>query len=129
MKYLLDVNVVVALLIAAHEHHESAETWAGTLQRDDQVLLCPWSEIGFVRVALAAGYVPDAATARRVLAAFQAAKAEVGFIADDRRAAHLPAWVKTPGQTGDGHLASLAAAGGAKLATFDRDIPGAEKIA
>lgn len=128
MKYLLDVNVLVALLIAAHEHHESAEVWVQTLREGDQVLLCPWSEIGFVRVALAAGYVSDVSTARRVLAAFRVAKATVGFIADDRRAAHLPSWVKTPGQTGDGHLASLAAACGANLVTFDKGIPDVEVI-
>ena len=129
MKYLLDTNVLVALLIAAHEHHESAEIWVGALNGGDDVLLCPWSEIGFIRVALAAGYVPDVTIAQRALAAFRAARAKVAFAADDRRAAHLPSWAKTPGQIGDGHLASLAATCGAKLVTFDKGIPGAKVIA
>jgi hypothetical protein len=119
MKYLLDVNVLVALLIQAHEHHEAAESWAAALGRSDQVLLCSWTEIGFVRVSVAAGYVPDIALARRTLERFRAGRAEVAFVADDRRAAHLPGWVKTPAQTSDGHLASLAVSSGAQLATFD----------
>ena len=128
MKYLLDVNVLVALLIQAHEHHAAAEAWAAALDRSDQVLLCSWTEIGFVRVSLAAGYVPDIALARRALGMFRAGKAEVTFVADNRRVAHLPDWVKTPAQTSDGHLASLAVSCGAKLATFDDRLTGAYAI-
>ena len=129
MKYLLDVNVLVALLIQAHEHHDAAESWVAALDRSDQVLLCSWTEIGFVRVSLAAGYVQEIVLAREALAGFRAGRAEVAFLADDRRAAHLPAWVSTPAQTSDGHLASLAAGCGARLATFDARLPGAFPIA
>jgi predicted nucleic acid-binding protein len=128
VKYLLDVNVLVALLIQAHEHHEAAESWAAGLDRSDQVLLCSWTEIGFVRVSVAAGYAQDIDLARRTLERFRAGLAEVGFVADDRRAAHLPDWVKTPAQTSDGHLASLAVSCGAKLATFDGRLAGAHAI-
>jgi energy-converting hydrogenase Eha subunit C len=37
------------------------------LDPSDRVLLCSWSEIGFVRVSVAAGYVPDIALSRKVL--------------------------------------------------------------
>jgi hypothetical protein len=37
-------------------------------------------------------------------------------------------WVKTVKQTTDGHLAQLAKANGAILATLDRGIPGAFQI-
>jgi hypothetical protein len=47
------------------------------------------------------------------------------FIADDHDASRLPAWVKTPKQTTDGHLAQLAKANAAVLATLDRGIPSA----
>jgi hypothetical protein len=128
MRYLLDVNVLVALLIQAHEHHDAAEAWVATLDQADQILLCSWSEIGFVRVSVAAGYVPEVAVARRALGMFRAGKAAVSFAADDRGAAHLPVWVKTPAQTSDGHLVSLAVSCGAKLATFDSRIAGAHAI-
>jgi predicted nucleic acid-binding protein len=128
VKYLLDVNVLIALLIHAHEHHDAAESWAAGLSGSDQVLLCSWSEIGFVRVSVAAGYVPDIDLARRMVARFRAGIAEVRFVTDDRRAIHLPAWVNTPAQTSDGHLASLAISCGAKLATFDGRLAGAYAI-
>ena len=96
MNYVLDVNVLVSLLVQSHEHHEAAEAWVAALDRSDRVFLCSWTEIGFVRVSVAAGYVPDIALARRTLGMFRAGKAEIAFVADNRRAAHLPDWVKTP---------------------------------
>ena len=124
MKYLLDVNALVALLISDHEHHERAETWIKGLSDRDEVLLCAWTEMGFIRVALAARYLVDVPTARKILLGFRAARAKTGFVNDDRRSQHLPSWVKTHAQVGDGHLLSLAESCGAKLATFDQGIPG-----
>jgi hypothetical protein len=46
------------------------------------------------------------------------------FISDSQDISHLPKWVKTPKQTTDGHLAELARANGAQLATLDGKIPG-----
>ncbi|HWC18377.1 MAG TPA: hypothetical protein VG498_15250, partial [Terriglobales bacterium] len=46
------------------------------------------------------------------------------FIRDDHDISHLPPWVKTAKQTRDGHLAKLANANGAILATLDAKIPG-----
>jgi hypothetical protein len=45
------------------------------------------------------------------------------FIPDGQDISHLPSWVKTATQTTDGHLAQLAAANSAVLATLDRQIP------
>jgi len=128
VRYLLDVNVLLALQIAAHEHHGLAEAWVETLSERDEVLLSAWVEMGFVRVALAARYLPDVPMARRVLHGFKAARAKVGFVADDRRCTHLPAWVKSHAQVGDGHLVSLATACDAILVTLDKGISGAKSI-
>ena len=46
-RYLLDVNVLVALLDEDHIHHELASEWFDT--RDLQWALCPFSEAGFLR--------------------------------------------------------------------------------
>jgi hypothetical protein len=45
------------------------------------------------------------------------------FIPDGQDISHLPSWVKTAKQTTDGHLAQLAGANSAVLATLDRRIP------
>jgi len=50
---------------------------------------------------------------------------EVSFIPDDHDVSHIPAWVKTAKQTTDGHLAQLAKAKSAILATLNERIPGA----
>lgn len=50
------------------------------------------------------------------------------FIADRVCGADLPPWVTKSPDTTDGHLLMLAKANGARLATLDRFIPGAEFI-
>jgi hypothetical protein len=50
------------------------------------------------------------------------------FIPDDHDMSHLPSWVKFARQTTDGHLARLAKAKGAILATLDGRIPRAFQI-
>lgn len=125
MKYLLDVNVLMALLISRHQHHTRAEAWVASLAVGDAVLLCGWTEIAFIRVSLNTGDIPDVATGQKALAGFKAGAANVAFVPDRARASALPAWVQTAGQLGDGHLLCIATAAGAKLATCDSNIPGA----
>ncbi len=124
MNYLLDVNVVVALLGETHDLHDRAERWVATLTAADDLLLCPWVEVGYIRVTLATRRDLALADAQRLLAAMRCGHARLRAIADNSRAAALPAWVKHHGHVGDGHLLALAADQGAKLATLDTGIPG-----
>jgi predicted nucleic acid-binding protein len=55
-------------------------------------------------------------------------KMPLTFLPDGVDVAQLPAWVKNPKQTTDGHLLQLASAHGATLATLDERIPGAYLI-
>ncbi len=66
MKYLIDVNIALAALIAGHSEHGRAEKWLGGLAVSDEVLLCPLVELGFVRVALLGKYINEMATAKRL---------------------------------------------------------------
>jgi hypothetical protein len=50
------------------------------------------------------------------------------FNPHDHDISHLPPWVKTSKDTTDGHLAELAKAHGAMLATLDESIPGSYLI-
>lgn len=128
MKYLLDVNALVALLVAAHVHHQRVRAWIAGLGEEDAVLLTPWTEVAFLRVGLAAQLLPDVATGRKLIKGISAGTAVVEFIADTSRARDLPAWASTPAKLGDGHLFALAESQGARLATFDQGIPGAVLI-
>lgn len=123
MIYLLDVNALLALAHAAHVHHRRAARWVTTLRKTDRLATCSITELGFVRVAPQARLSPDLAAARDLLARLTASRRpRFVRLADDLGAESLPAWVKTPSQTTDGHLVALAAARAARVATLDEGI-------
>ena len=126
MIYLLDVNALVALGFANHEFHSRVASWVRA-QHFPPLATCSITELGFVRVlAHASAYGVTIAQARTLLLRMkQSRQPDFRFIVDDHDVSRLPAWVKTANQTTDGHLASLAASAGGRLATLDRRIPGA----
>jgi len=127
MKYLLDVNALVALGFLQHEFHQRVANWLRTLAPREglELLTCSITELGFVRVlAQASQYGFTVSHARSLLLRLKAGDVvKFTFISDDHDIARLPAWVKTPKQTTDGHLAELAKANGALLATLDGRTP------
>ena len=131
MKYLLDVNVLVALGFSEHEFHGHVARWALSLEATDAVLAtCPVTEMGFVWVlAQTAQYGLSVAEAKDLLREVKETfPVSFEFIADDHGVSHLPWWVRAPKQISDGHLAQLAKSKGAEFATLDRGIPGAFQI-
>lgn len=137
-RYLLDVNVLVAWGWADHVDHLRVDAWlAGLLgpafrtdammEPSATVLTTPITELGFVRVSLLrARHGVSLAQASRVLAGLLARLGSAHqFLPDDSPVARLPRWVRDAAQTTDGHLAVLAQAHDAQLATCDTGIPGA----
>jgi len=126
MKHLLDVNALVALGFLQHEFHERVAGWVRTLTTKGvpELATCSITELGFVRVlAQAPQYGFTISHARTLLLRLKAGDAlKFTFIADDHDVSHIPAWVKTARQTTDGHLAQLAKAKGAILATLDARV-------
>jgi predicted nucleic acid-binding protein len=124
LKYLLDVNVLLAAVWPTHNHHADTFAWLA----DKQIAVCPICELGFLRIstnkkALGA----DMVTARRLLAKF-CSDLQGERIHDD-----LPALDSHPGtsdQVTDHYLADLAAKHGLKLATLDEHLkhPSAELV-
>jgi len=129
MRYLLDVNVLVALGIEHHEFHDRVASWIRS-QQSPTFATCSITELGFVRVLTqASAYGFTMAQALGLLVRLKGAIAlPFTFIADDHDITRLPSWVKTAKQTTDGHLAQLASAHSAMLATLDQRIPGAYLI-
>jgi len=129
MKYLLDVNVLVAFGIIDHEFHERVAAWISELDSKGVLELgtCSITELGFVRVvAQTQRYGCTVPEARVLLLHMKAREACVfSFISDDQDISEIPGWVKNPKQVTDGHLVQLAKANGAVLATLDGKIPGA----
>ena len=132
MRYLLDVNALVALGFLQHEFHERIARWVRWLASRGipELATCPITELGFVWVlAQAPQYGFTVAHARNVLLRLKGGKTlKFTFIPDDHDVSQLPAWVKSGKQTTDGHLVQLAATKGVILATLDGRIPGAYVI-
>ena len=129
MRYLLDVNALVALGFLEHEFHERVARWVLSLREGTryELLTCPITELGFVRVlSQAQQYGLTVAQSKTLLVRL---RKQTGvpfeFIADNHDVSRLPAWAKTGRQTTDGHLAELARAHGAILATLNERIPAA----
>jgi len=130
MRYLLDVNALVTLGFLQHEFHERVAAWvrASIAKETVELATCSITELGFVRIlAQAPQYGFAVSQARDLLMQLKATSA-LKFVPDDHDISHLPAWVKTAKQTTDGHLAQLAKAKGAILATLDNRIPRAFQI-
>ena len=129
MTYLLDVNALVALGFINHEFHDRVASWIQS-QNSATFVTCSITELGFVRVLTQApAYGFTVAQARALLLRLKEAGAHrFSFIADQHDVSYLPSWVKAPKQITDGHLAKLASANGAVLATLDENIPGAYRI-
>ena len=116
--YLLDANVLIALTVAEHEHHERASAWASTI---DAFALCPVVEGALVRFLVRIG--ESARVAQDVLRAVHALPGcefwpdTLSYVATDLDHLHGHR------QVTDAYLASLAAARpGATLATLDERL-------
>jgi predicted nucleic acid-binding protein len=129
VKYLLDVNVLVAWGWKEHTDHDRVARWLA-LERGKsgtEFLTSPIPELGFVRVSVqrAAGTVAvgEACTALEgMLASLGRAHS---FIPDDQRGSGLPGWCRVAARTTDAYLLKLANAHDAKLVTLDTGIPDA----
>lgn len=113
--YLLDANVLIALCVAEHEHHDRASRWAETVER---MALCPIVEGALVRFLVRLG--ESARTASAVLARVYAVDG-VDFWPDSVTYAEAPLdGVRGHRQVTDAYLVALAAAvDDARLATLD----------
>ena len=129
MKFLLDVNVLVAWGWSDHVDHERTATWIGAAKSEPTTLMLTSSipQLGFVRVSVqrTGGRVTVKEASETLVGMVSALGTCHFFLSDDRPASDFPAWCQTASRTTDSHLFQLAEAHGAKLATLDTGIPGA----
>src|SRR5438552_1259715 len=98
MKFLLDVNALIALGVVNHQFHARALTWAGN-RVSSELLTCPITELGFVRVLSQASYGYTVVQARDLLLEMKkSSSVPLVFIADRNGISELPAWVWSPRQ-------------------------------
>ena len=127
--YLLDTNLLIALLWPSHAQHARAVKWFSR-HRSRGWATCPMTEAGFVRIVSNPAFSRDAVRpidATRVLAANTVAK-DHKFWADDHPfvegVAFAAARLVGHQQVTDAYLLGLAMLRGGALATLDRGIEG-----
>lgn len=118
MTDLLDANVLIALVVADHVHHTSAEAWISGSA--DRFATCPITQGSLVRLLLREGQ--SAGTAHAVLAAL-AADDRHEFWPDNLSYRDVPlTGVIGHRQVADAYLAQLARDQAGRLVTFDQGL-------
>lgn len=133
MIYLLDVNVLLAMAYTMHVHHTLVLNWFDEqriLHSPSHVTLatCATTELGFIRIASGPARLAASLKQARDDLRLLKLRERMLFIGDRVTGDQLPDWVAKGAQTTDGHLLVLARASGARFATLDQSIPGADLI-
>ena len=129
-RFLLDVNALLALLDPMHVHHDAAHQWY-ELHSPLRLLTCSLVENGVIRVASQPKYPNCLGTSGRVREALQKFIVQVQAksclhqisLLDDQ--VLLRPDLLSPSRVSDMYLLAMAAANGARLATFDQRIAAA----
>ncbi len=126
-RYLLDVNVLIALVDPAHVQHDTAHDWFAHTGRK-AFATCPITENGLLRIVGHPKYPNSPGPPSEVMPALLAFRALPGHafwsdslsLADDRLldAARLTGHARVT----DSYLLALAAANHGKLATLDHKL-------
>lgn len=118
MTILLDANVLIALLVDDHVHHQAAENWFVGMAGN--FATCPITQGSLMRLLIREGQ--SAAAARAILNG-TAADSRHEFWADDIPYTDVPTQgIVGHRQVTDAYLAHLARARGSRLATFDQAL-------
>ena len=118
MTVLLDANVVIALTVTDHVHHDVVENWF--IRRSEPFATCPVTQGALVRFLLRAG--ATAHDARDVVRGLRTADGhefwadDLGYDGIDLRG------VVGHKQVTDAYLAGLTRSRGGRLATLDRAL-------
>ena len=127
MRYLLDVNVLVALIDPAHVQHDAAHDWFVARGRQAWAT-CPLTENGVLRVVAHARYPNSPGLPAAVVPLMAGLRALPGhaFWADDVSLLDAEKIDATrllhSSQVTDSYLLALACAHGGQLASFDRRL-------
>jgi uncharacterized protein len=115
---LLDANVLIALLVDDHVHHQAAENWFVGMAGN--FATCPITQGSLMRLLIREGQ--PAAAARAILNGTVADSLHE-FWADDIPYTDVPTQgIVGHRQVTDAYLAHLARARGSRLATFDQAL-------
>jgi toxin-antitoxin system PIN domain toxin len=127
MTYLLDVNVLIALIDPAHVQHDAAHDWFAAHGKKSWAS-CPLTENGVVRIVGNVCYPNSPGTPAAVAQLMTGLCALPGHVYWPDDISLLDAKkidasrILSSAQVTDSYLLALACAHGGKLATFDRRL-------
>ena len=117
MRYLLDVNALLAWEHGSSPHHGTFHAWAKVVGSEN-LWTCALCELEFLRVSMQVfGYSLHQATG-----ALKVMKQSAGGFVGVAPSPQLPAWSVNASRTSDGYLAQIARENDMRLATFDACI-------
>jgi uncharacterized protein len=116
--FLLDANVLIALVVEDHVHHESAEAWF--TETTAAIATCPITQGSLVRLLIREGQ--SAPSAKAVVEALMIQPRHVFWPDDVAFDAVSLNGVIGHRQVTDAYLAQLARAREGQLATFDQGL-------
>ena len=126
MTFLLDVNVLIALVDPAHVQHDAAHEWFAVHQQSWAT--CPLTENGLLRIVGHARYPNSPGTPSAVAPLMAGLRALPGHVfwpddisLQDNERFDLSRLLSS-GQVMDSYLLALACAHGGQLASFDRRL-------
>ncbi|MBB4845927.1 toxin-antitoxin system PIN domain toxin [Paucibacter oligotrophus] len=125
--YLLDVNVLIALVDPAHVQHDAAHAWFEQ-QGSPAFATCPLTENGLLRIVGHPRYPGSPGTPAAVLPLLAGLRALPGhrFWADELSLLDAPRITASrllhSSQITDSYLLALAQSHGGQLASFDRRL-------
>jgi toxin-antitoxin system PIN domain toxin len=127
MTFLLDVNVLIALIDPAHIQHDAAHEWFAAYGQQSWAT-CPLTENGVLRIVGHTRYPNSPGTPSSVASLVAGLRALSGhvFWPDDISLLDTERFDMTrllsSGQVTDSYLLALACAHGGQLATFDHRL-------
>ncbi|EHK79630.1 PIN domain-containing protein family protein [Sinorhizobium meliloti CCNWSX0020] len=130
MTFLLDVNVLIALIDPSHIGHDDAHEWFASIGQTAWAT-CPITENGVIRIVGNPKYPNSPGSPLPVMEIVAKLRSLPGhvFWPDDVSLVGssdiIPSKILTSGQVTDTYLLALAKVRGGKLATFDRKLSAA----
>jgi toxin-antitoxin system PIN domain toxin len=121
MTWLLDRNVLVAMSLNGHPHHDRVHDWLATV-RDDHFATCPVTEGTLLRLHMQQAYDKTAGAAWIVLSDLHAHPKHVFWPENFSYTEISPTRLTGYRQVTDAWLAELAKRKDGKLATLDEAI-------
>ena len=126
MTSLLDVNVLISLLDANHEHHRAVWGWFD--QNDDRWASCPITQNGYLRIVTQEKYKNRISISEAMRRLSQAVSTDDHQFLPDNISLIEPQLVERehiqgPKQFTDIYLLALSVSHGARFVTLDSGVP------